>query len=162
MTRVFYRIYYHIDIPECGVEAGDLGGWLEKEENLSHDGTCAVLGNAMVYGDARVTGSMVVSDYPSNPKTEEESLPILEKINLADLQQILSRIRTEVDFKVIKALVNHDAVPYQINLIRVLAYLEVNAPDLLTPEGLRCIVECDNALDDLFPDPDELDDDPTL
>lgn len=30
------------------VKAGDLGGWIEKEQNLSQDG------NAWVYGDARV------------------------------------------------------------------------------------------------------------
>ena len=32
------------------VKAGDLGGYIEKEENLSH------MGNARVYGDARVSG----------------------------------------------------------------------------------------------------------
>lgn len=37
------------------VEAGDMGGWIEKEENLSHDGDCWVFGDARVYGDARVT-----------------------------------------------------------------------------------------------------------
>ena len=42
------------------VKAGDIGGWIEKEENLSHDGDCwvyenaEVYGNAVVYGDARV------------------------------------------------------------------------------------------------------------
>lgn len=38
------------------VEAGDLGGWIEKEENLSHDGRCWVYGTARVYGDAQVSG----------------------------------------------------------------------------------------------------------
>ena len=42
------------------VKAGDLGGWIEKEENLSHEGnawvydTAQVFDNAMVYGNARV------------------------------------------------------------------------------------------------------------
>ena len=36
------------------VKAGDIGGWIEKEENLSHDGDCWVYENAEVYGDARV------------------------------------------------------------------------------------------------------------
>jgi len=39
------------------VTAGDLGGYIEKEENLSHDGTAWVYGNARVYGDARVSGN---------------------------------------------------------------------------------------------------------
>lgn len=36
------------------VMEGDLGGWIEKEENLSHDGDCWVTGEARVYGNARV------------------------------------------------------------------------------------------------------------
>lgn len=36
------------------VEAGDLGGWIEKEENLSHDGNAWVYGNARVYDNACV------------------------------------------------------------------------------------------------------------
>ena len=36
------------------VMEGDLGGWIEKEENLSHDGDCWVTGEARIYGNARV------------------------------------------------------------------------------------------------------------
>ena len=36
------------------VEAGDLGGWIEKEENLSHEGEAEVYGEAKVYGEAIV------------------------------------------------------------------------------------------------------------
>ena len=36
------------------VKAGDLGGYIEKEENLSHEGNCWVSGNARVYGNAYV------------------------------------------------------------------------------------------------------------
>ena len=38
------------------VEAGELGGYIEKEENLSHDGNAWVCGDAEVYGDAEVCG----------------------------------------------------------------------------------------------------------
>ena len=38
------------------VEKGELGGFVEKEENLDHDGDAWVSGDAMVYGDARVSG----------------------------------------------------------------------------------------------------------
>ena len=38
------------------VEAGELGGYIEKEENLDHDGDAWVYGNARVYGDAQVYG----------------------------------------------------------------------------------------------------------
>ena len=42
------------------VEAGDLGGYIEKEENLSHDGDAWVYGNAEVYGNAWVYGNAEV------------------------------------------------------------------------------------------------------
>ena len=36
------------------VKVGDLGGWIEKEENLSHEGKAWVWGNAEVWGNAKV------------------------------------------------------------------------------------------------------------
>lgn len=39
------------------VSAGDLGGFIEKEENLSHSGRAWVYGDAKVYGDAEVYGN---------------------------------------------------------------------------------------------------------
>ena len=38
------------------VKAGELGGWIEKEENLNQSGDAWVSGNALVYGNARVSG----------------------------------------------------------------------------------------------------------
>ncbi len=42
------------------VTAGDLGGWIEKEENLSQDGDAWVGGVAKVYGSARVCENAMV------------------------------------------------------------------------------------------------------
>ena len=42
------------------VKVGDLGGWIEKEENLSHEGKAWVWGNAKVCGDAEVWGNAKV------------------------------------------------------------------------------------------------------
>ena len=42
------------------VEVGDLGGWIEKEENLSHEGKAWVWGNAKVWGNAEVCGDAKV------------------------------------------------------------------------------------------------------
>ena len=38
------------------VKVGDLGGWIEKEENLSHEGKAWVYGDAKVWGNAKVWG----------------------------------------------------------------------------------------------------------
>ena len=39
------------------VNAGDIGGWIEREENLSHNGNAWVSGNARVSGNALVSGN---------------------------------------------------------------------------------------------------------
>ena len=44
------------------VKAGALGGFIEKEENLSHEGNCWVYNDAKVYGDAEVCGNANVCD----------------------------------------------------------------------------------------------------
>ena len=44
------------------VKAGDLGGWIESESNLSQEGTCWVSGEARVFGKACVFGSARVYD----------------------------------------------------------------------------------------------------
>lgn len=38
-----------------------VGGYIEKEENLSHEGSCYVLDKAVVKGDSRVTGDALIS-----------------------------------------------------------------------------------------------------
>jgi len=38
----------------------ELGGYIEKEENISQEGDAWVYGNAKVYGDARVYGNAKV------------------------------------------------------------------------------------------------------
>ena len=44
------------------VKKGDLGGFIEKEENLSHEGDCWVYNDAIVYEDAIIYGDAKVSD----------------------------------------------------------------------------------------------------
>ena len=55
LGRKLYRMRALKDF--FGVTAGDLGGYIEKEENLSQDGLCWVYGNAEVWGDACVYGN---------------------------------------------------------------------------------------------------------
>ena len=56
----FRRIKALIDFSD--VMAGDLGGWVEKEDNLSHGGNAWVYSGAQVYGNARVFGNALVFD----------------------------------------------------------------------------------------------------
>ena len=56
--RKLYRIQSLSDF--SNVKAGDKGGWIEKEANLSQDGNAWVYDNAMVYGNAKVSGNAKV------------------------------------------------------------------------------------------------------
>ena len=57
--RTLYRIQALKDFSD--VKSGDLGGWVESENNLSQEGDCWVYGDARVYGNARVSGHVWVS-----------------------------------------------------------------------------------------------------
>ena len=59
LGKTLYRIKALISFGD--VSAGDLGGFVEKEENLDQFGTSWVSGNARVDGNARVSGNAVVS-----------------------------------------------------------------------------------------------------
>ena len=56
--RVLHRIKALRDFGN--VKKGDIGGWIEGQENLSHDDDCWVYGNARVYGEAKVCGKAKV------------------------------------------------------------------------------------------------------
>ena len=65
-TVTLHRIKAVRDFGE--VKSDEVGGWIEKEENLSHDGECwvsseaIVCNNAKVVGDAKVGGHALVKD----------------------------------------------------------------------------------------------------
>lgn len=42
------------------VKKGDLGGWVEKESNLSHDGNCWIYNDAKAFNNAKVYGDAVI------------------------------------------------------------------------------------------------------
>ena len=62
ITNIFGTKLFRIKaLIEFGnVKAGELGGFVEKEENLSQDGNAWVYDNARVYGDACVCGDACV------------------------------------------------------------------------------------------------------
>ena len=62
ITNIFGTKLFRIKaLIEFGnVKAGELGGFVEKEENLNHEGNAWVYGNAEVYGNARVYGNASV------------------------------------------------------------------------------------------------------
>lgn len=48
----------------CNVPIGTKGGFIESEQNLSHEGSCWIYNNAKVYDEAEVSGDAIIgSDY---------------------------------------------------------------------------------------------------
>ena len=64
---LLYRIQAVEDIPCQGVNKGDIGGFVQSEDNLSDNAWVAenakVLGDARVFGNAKVSGNAVVFGY---------------------------------------------------------------------------------------------------
>ena len=58
LGRKLFRIKALVEFGN--VEAGELGGYIEKEENLSQSGNAWVCGNALVYGNAKVCDNALV------------------------------------------------------------------------------------------------------
>ncbi|UNE54818.1 hypothetical protein [Bartonella machadoae] len=59
--HLLYRIRALKDFAD--VKKGDLGGYIEKESNLSHDGDCWVYDQARVFEKARVFGNAKIKGY---------------------------------------------------------------------------------------------------
>ena len=64
--KKLYRIRATKDLPLHEVKQGELGGWIEKYENLADNawvgGEAKVFGNARVFGYAEISGNVLVRD----------------------------------------------------------------------------------------------------
>ena len=65
--RTLYRIralkdFIKNDDNIYGVKKGSLGGYIQKEANLSHEGDCWVFDNAKVFDDAGVQDNAFITD----------------------------------------------------------------------------------------------------
>jgi UDP-3-O-[3-hydroxymyristoyl] glucosamine N-acyltransferase len=58
-TQTLYRIKALRDFGD--VKAGDLGGYVESESNLSHEGNCWIYDDAIVSDSARIYDSAKIS-----------------------------------------------------------------------------------------------------
>ena len=61
--RGLHRIVALRDIPRYGVKAGDFGGFVESEKNLSQDGDAWVANDAQVYKSAYISENACVSGH---------------------------------------------------------------------------------------------------
>lgn len=63
-TKIDGKTLYRIEaiIPFLNIHEGDLGGYIETEKNLSHEGDCWVFDDPMVSGNAIVKDNALVCD----------------------------------------------------------------------------------------------------
>ena len=84
------------DIPRHSVKAGDLGGYVESEDNLSQEGDAWIYGEASVYGGASVFGNASVSEdawvfgnasvygkFATTPKVEVSKAEIAKRFGIS-------------------------------------------------------------------------------
>jgi len=60
------------------VKAGDLGGYVESENNLSQEDNCWIYENAKVYGNAEVSNDDIVS---GNARVYDDAMKIKKELN---------------------------------------------------------------------------------
>jgi len=60
------------------VKAGDLGGYVESENNLSQEDNCWIYENARVYGNAEVSNDDIVS---GNARVYDDAMKIKKELN---------------------------------------------------------------------------------
>lgn len=58
----YFRLVALRDIPEHGVKAGDLGGYVTSKNILDHEGSCWIGGIAQVRGQVKVSGNAYIGD----------------------------------------------------------------------------------------------------
>lgn len=114
--HILHRIQASKDFND--VKKGDLGGFIEKEENLSHNGTCWIYGNACVYENARVADSVYVY---TNAKIYGNAC-IYDKAKVGDCAEIYGDAMIWE-----QAIIIDNAKVYQNAKIHGCAYIYANA-----------------------------------
>ena len=84
------------------IKAGEFGGWIENEKNLSQDDNAWIYGNAMVFDNAKVYGNANVS---GNAKVYGNA-EVYGNANVSDYAKVYGNAVIKGDAKV------HDAVDY--------------------------------------------------
>ena len=102
------------------IKAGEFGGWIENEKNLSQDDNAWIYGDAMVFDNAEVYGNANVSDYAKVYGNAEVygnanisdyanvfgNAEVYDYANVSDYAKVYGNAAIKGDAKV------HDAVDY--------------------------------------------------
>jgi len=97
--KTLFRIRALIDIPEYGVKAGDLGGFVSSVRNLSQKGSAWIADNAHVFGDACVQDDALVAEKAevfnsaivANKAQVRDCAQVIEVAQILDYAQIMCK-----------------------------------------------------------------------
>jgi len=112
--KTLYRIKALIDFGV--VLAGSLGGYIEKEDNLTHTGNAWVYGDARVSGDTRVSGNDDLVWF-SNVGTEQGTLTVYKSKDDSLLATRGCFSRTVDEFLAKSAKVHNERVKREYQLL---------------------------------------------
>lgn len=103
IKKRFFQLQALRDIPEHGVKAGDMGGYVTRKNTLSHEGSCWVGGEAQLIGYVFVDGNAYVGDKALlNAPLEVQSIYIEENAKVYGNTQIdydLGTYRDDITIK---------------------------------------------------------------
>lgn len=100
------------------VKVGDLGGYIEKEANLSHDGNCWAYNDSCIYGNAKVYDNACIcwhAQIYDNAHVFEEAMildnaKIFENAMVFDHAIIFDNVKIFGEAKILGPTVMHDTV----------------------------------------------------
>jgi carbonic anhydrase/acetyltransferase-like protein (isoleucine patch superfamily) len=85
-----FRLEALRDIPEHGVKKGDLGGFVQEAESLSHEGSCWVGGQAQIVFNVRISGDAYIGDNAVIDGEGEYCIYISDGVRIDGNAQILA------------------------------------------------------------------------
>lgn len=115
--HVLHRIRALKDLSFMKVNAGDLGGFIEKEDNLSHEGNCWIYDYACVYENAKVKHNAHIHDMATihgNSKVSENAY-VCGRTNISGNADVSSEanILSNNDIFTIGTILDHDLTFYK-------------------------------------------------
>lgn len=98
VEQKMYRIKALRDIPSHNVKAGDLGGWVNRRNILSHEGDCWIGGDAKVFvqynasNSSKVAGNALVTDNAILYGIGDTAIEISEDAIVEDTSKIFAAV----------------------------------------------------------------------
>lgn len=129
--KILHRIQSLMDFSD--VAAGDLGGWVESEDNLSHEGDCWAYDEAMVFDNSRVTQNAKVKGNARvfNKATISGNVLILDNARIEGLSRVCENSIVDNDAVVTGAsyIIGNSHIGKNAKIKKLSDYIYIGAVD---------------------------------